>query len=90
MDTKRPLQKDGILPRQLGDEWLLYDTGSESVHVVNSMAEFILRMCNGSHDLSEIEQHVREAYLVPDETDLRKDVENIIQSLEDLGILIYK
>ncbi len=90
MDTKRPLRKDGILTRQLDDEWLLYDTGDESVHVINSMAEFILRMCDGSHSLSEIEQHVREVYLVPDETDLRKDVESIIQNFEGLGIVIYK
>jgi methyltransferase-like protein len=90
MDTKRPLQKDGILSRKLDDEWLLYNTGEESIHVINSMAEFVWRMCDGTHDLDDIENRVRDAYLVSDETNLRQDVEEIIQNFEDLGILVYK
>ncbi len=90
MDRKIPLQKDGILSRQLGNEWLIYNTGKKSVHIINSMAEFVWRMCDGSHNLSDIEDRVRDAHLVPDGTNLRKDVEGIIESFSNLGILDYE
>ncbi len=90
MDTRMPLQKDGILSRQLGDEWLIYNTGEKSVHIINSMAELVWRMCDGSHDLNDIEGNVRDAYLVPDGTNLRKDVEGIIETFDNLGILDYE
>ena len=90
MDTNIPLQKDGILSRQLGDEWLIYNTGEKSVHIINSMAEFVWRMCDGSHDLNDIEGNVRDAYLVSDGTNLRKDVEGIIETFTNLGIIDYE
>ncbi len=90
MDRKIPLQKDGILSRQLGDEWLIYNTGEKSVLIINSMAEFIWRMCDGSHNLSDIEDHVRDIHLVPDGTNLRNDVEGIIETFTNLGILDYE
>ena len=90
MDTKIPLQKDGILSRQLGDEWLIYNTGEKSVHIINSMAEFVWRMCDGSHDLNDIEDNVRDAHLVPDGINLMKDVEGIIETFTNLGIIDYE
>ncbi len=89
MDTRMPLQKDGILSRQLGDEWLIYNTGEKSVHIINSMAELVWRMCDGAHDLNDIEGNVRDAYLVPDEANLRKDVEGILETFANLEILDY-
>lgn len=90
MNSKRPLRKDGVLSRKVGDEWVLYDSEKGSLHVINSMAEFIWRMCDGSHDLNKIEDHVRGAFLVPDETNLRKDVDGIIQTFTHLGILGFE
>lgn len=90
MDTRMPLQKDGILSRQLGDEWLIYNTGEKSVLIINSMAEFVWRMCDGSHDLNDIEDNVRDAHLVPDRINLRKDVEGIIETFTNLGIIDYE
>jgi len=90
MNSKRLLQKDGVLSRKVGDEWVLYDSEKGSIHVINSMAEFVWRMCDGSHDLNNIEDHVRGAFLVPDETNLRKDVEGIIQTFANMGILFYE
>jgi len=87
MDTERPLRKDSILSKRLGDEWLLYDSEKGSIHIVNSTGEFIWRMCDGTHDLSKIEEYLREAYSVPADTDLRKNVEDIIRTFADIGIL---
>lgn len=90
MDTEKPLRKESILSRRLGDEWLLYDSENGSIHIVNSTGEFIWRMCDGTHDLSEIEEHVREAHSVPADTNLRRDVEEIIRTFADIGILSYE
>lgn len=90
MNSKRPLQKDGVLSRKVGDEWVLYDSEKGSLHVINSMAEFVWRMCDGSNDLDKIEDHVRGAFLVPDKTNLRKDVEDIIRNFNNLGILGFE
>lgn len=89
MNSERPLQKDGVLSRKVGDEWVLYDSEKGSIHVINSMAEFVWRMCDGSHDFTTIEDHIRGAFLVPNETNLRKDVEGIIQTFANIGILFY-
>lgn len=89
MDTKIPLRKGGILSQQLGDEWLIYNTEKKSVHIINSMAELVWRMCDGSNDLNDIESSVRDTYLVPDGTDLGKDVESIIETFANLGIIDY-
>ena len=90
MNTKRPLKNDGVLSRQLGGEWLLYDSQRGSVHMINSMAEFVRRMCDGSHTLDDIENKVRDAFIVPDGTNLGKDVDDIIQTFVDKGILVYE
>ncbi len=90
MVTKMPKRKDGILSRQLGNEWLIYNTKKKSVHIINSMAELVWRMCDGSHEFNDIEGNVRDAYLVPEGTNLRKDVEGIIETFTDLEILDYE
>ena len=87
MDTGKPLRKDNILSRQLGNEWILYDTASGAVHVINSMAEFVWRMCDGSHDLVDIENGIRNAHMVPEDRNVGKDLGDIIRKFADLGVI---
>lgn len=88
MDLEKPSRKDGILSRQLGDEWLLYDETNGSVHVINSVAEFVWRMCNGSRTIANIEDEMQKTFDVPDGVNLRKDLENIIQNFLDIGVIV--
>lgn len=90
MEMGKPLQRDGILSRQLGDEWILYDSQKGAVHIINSMAEFIWGMCDGSRNLSDIENKVREVYQVPEGTNLKNDLQCIIQSFADKGMIADK
>jgi hypothetical protein len=87
MDTERLSKKDGILSKQLANEWVLYDPERGSLHFLNTTAEFIWRMCDGTSDISKIEQLLREAYAVPADAELRKAVEDIIGTFADMGIL---
>jgi len=88
MNTKGPLRKEGILSRKLGDEWILYDTEKGSIHIINPMAEFVWGMCDGCHTFDEMEKRVEEAYSVPEGVTLKRDLENIVQSFANMGLLI--
>ena len=87
MDSMKPLKKDGVLARKTGDEWVLYDSEEKSVHVVNATAEFVWRLCDGSHTFSDIAKKMHDAFLVPEGTDVEKALDKIIKTFSDLGIL---
>jgi hypothetical protein len=87
MGEWRPVRKGGILARELGDEWILYDPEISAVHIVNEMAEFVWRMCDGQHSLEEMERMATAAYQIPDRTDVRAELESVIQSFADRGML---
>ena len=90
MDKKYPLRKNGILTRRIGDEWMLYNSEKGDIHVINSTAEFVWRMCDGSRSISEIIHQVRDDYELSDEINIKKDIEDIIQIFWELGVLLYK
>jgi len=90
MDSMKPLKKDGVLARKTGDEWVLYDSEDKSVHVLNSTAEFVWQLCDGSHTLSDIAKKMHDAFLVPEGTDVEKALDKIIKNFSDLGILKAK
>jgi hypothetical protein len=88
MNMKGPLRKEGILSRKLGDEWMLYDTDKGSIHIINTMAEFVWKMCDGSHPLDEMEKRIEDVYSVPGGATLKRDLENIVQSFTNMGLLV--
>ena len=87
MDEKKPLRKDGILTRKMGDEWMLYDSEKGDIHVINSTAEFVWRMCDGSHSVGAIKSHMQDTYEVPAGVNINEDIEGIIKNFGDLGVL---
>jgi PqqD family protein of HPr-rel-A system len=89
MGTRKPRRKDRILSRQLGDEWMLYDSDSGTVHIINPMAEFIWNLCDGSNDLDDLERHTNSSFDVPEGTDVRKNLEDIIQNFADLKVIEF-
>jgi hypothetical protein len=90
MTAQNPLRRDNVLSRTLDDECILYDTKEGSVHVLNSMAEFVWKMCDGSNGLDDIVEKICEVYEVPPGREVRKDVEGIIRSFTSKGILAQK
>ncbi len=83
MAEDRPVRKPGVLARQLGDEWILYDSETGDLHVVNEVAGFVWEMCDGSSSLEQMSDRVREAYDVPADADLMADLHGIIASLRE-------
>ena len=87
MDTDKPLRKSDIVTQNIGDECMLYNPESGSMHVINYTAEFVLNLCDGIRSLSDIEHEVREAHHFPESNDITKDIKSIIQNFKDLGIV---
>ncbi len=87
MAIVKPLKKDGIMSRKTGDEWVLYDTDEKSVHIVNSTAEFVWSLCDGTNTLKDIADKMRHTFNAPDGADLEKSVDSIIKNFSDLGIM---
>ena len=88
MKLDKPVQKKGVQARELGDEWLLYDPGTGSVHIVNPVAEFVWSRCDGRHSLADIEKEVRSAFSVPERTDVSGHLKNVLQSFKEIGIMV--
>ena len=54
MSIRKPLRKDDIFTRKMGKEWMLYDSKNESIHIINSTAEFVWRLSDGSHSIDNL------------------------------------
>jgi hypothetical protein len=87
VDSSKPLRREGILSRQLGEESILYDSKNGNVHVINSVAEFVWNMCDGSHSVADMEGRVRETYRSSGEANVLEDLQTIIQDFVNLGVV---
>ena len=87
MQEVRPLKRDGIVARNLGEECILYDETHGGMHVVNSVAGLVLELCDGQHTVEQMEARVREAFAVADGTDVRGDLDRILAQFAELKVL---
>jgi PqqD family protein of HPr-rel-A system len=81
---KRP--KGNAKGQDLGDEYLIYDSSSDDVHVLKGTARDIFLLCDGSHTAEQIASALVEEYEV-DRTTARRDTERTLRELSDLGAL---
>jgi hypothetical protein len=84
------MQKPGINSRKLGGECLLYDDVRGSIHVLNSVAEFVWSLCDGEHDVAEMEAKIREAFEVPPGQEIRGDITSILEEFRQLEVFENK
>lgn len=87
MDTRKPLRKSDIVSQKIGDECMLYDPSTGSMHVINSTAEFVFNLCDGTKNLGEIEHLMQKTHQISEKHHVRKDLEAILKSFSDLGII---
>ena len=87
MSAKGPLRKEGVLSRQLGEEWILYDQEKGVVHIINATAERVWDLCDGDHDRDDIVKCLQDAYLVSAGAAVSGDVDTIIQDFSAHGLL---
>lgn len=87
MKTSKPEKKKDVHARELGSEWLLYDPEFEKLHILNTTAEFVWRLCDGTRDVAAIKAEMIDTFDVADQTRLDEDVKAILTELSRIGIL---
>jgi hypothetical protein len=87
METNRPIKKEDVHARKLGDEWLLYDSDGEKLHILNPTAEYVWRLCDGNHDIEAIKAKMCETYDIRDHQKLDNDLREILEKFNQIGVL---
>ncbi len=82
----QPRRLERLKGRDLGDEYIFYDSSGEKLHILNGTAREIYLLCDGSRTLSEVADSMKEMYEVDEET-ARSDVLDTVQQLIDLELL---
>lgn len=77
-----------VSSRDLGDELLIYDRGSDQVHMLNGSARELFLLCDGKRTLAEILQAFAERYEIDRETSDQAAREALIE-LAGLGVLEF-
>ena len=86
--SKRPQVRESLIFRPLDEEWVVYDSEGEKLHVLNGSAAVVWLLCNGQLTESEILNEVAEAFdhQIPTEQ-LEDDVHQAIAEFSAKGLL---
>ncbi len=87
MTPQKPLRRDDVKARKLGNEWMLYDDRSGSVHIINETAAKVWEMCDGTRTVEEIAAALAEQYETPPEANVPQDVADVIASFAGKDVL---
>ena len=82
----KPVARQEVLERQVGDEWMLYDAVGRAVHVLNVPARFVWQRCDGQHALDDFVREAREEFDV-DDASARQDIAECLQALHLAGVI---
>ncbi len=64
MSTSIPIQKKGIMNKQIGDETLLYDMQGGTIHILNKTAHMIWDLCNGHYSEDDIQNELKDTFCI--------------------------
>jgi hypothetical protein len=85
---ERPRQAANVVRGQLPDgEVVVSIAGREQALILNSMADAVLELCDGSRTITEIARFVRDTLDVPAGTDVSADVAKLIDELARAGVV---
>ena len=83
----RPAGRDDVILRQLDDEWVIYDSLSQELHVLNQTAALVWLYCTGdktSIDIVAALQRVFEDEVSADR--LASDVDRALKKFHELRL----
>ena len=88
MQDEKPLRKQEILSKGLGDEVVLYSKDGKTIHVLNRTAHMIWELCDGQHSAQDMEKVLRANFqLLDPQPDIAGDIARSLQLLLDAGLL---
>lgn len=84
-----PRGRSDVIFRQVGEEWLLFDPGSEDIHVLNLTAALVWAQCDGDTPTDHMVAAIREAYgqEVPPTAEVQALVTATVEEFRELGLL---
>jgi hypothetical protein len=82
-----PKRKPGIACKKMGDEMVLYDNTTESIHTLNPTAHFIWDLCDGRHTQEEIVNLVTENFSSTEGHDVRVQVKEVLDHFRSEALL---
>ena len=83
----RPRQKPGVVCKQMGEEMVLYDTDTESLHALNATAHFIWNLCDGEHSLESMVESVKINFGETEHHDVLGQVQKVLDHFKDEQLL---
>jgi len=82
----KPIARDDVQYSPLDDGAVIYDTGHERVHVLNSTAAYIWNLCDGSSTIKDIQAEIEQ--LAPaSRWPVPRKVEEVLTYFEKEGLL---
>ena len=60
--TWKPVARDDVVFRRVGEDWVLFDPESQRIHVLNLTAALVWSFCTGDYEVQHIEGQVRDAF----------------------------
>lgn len=79
--------EDSIISRQVGQDRMVYDPDTDSVHILNPTARLILEAHGRGQDEAAIAAQLRETFRLPAEHPVLEDVKGCLEALRKAGLL---
>ena len=90
MNAIKPLRKQDIITKVVGNETILYSSGKRVIHVLNHTAKLVWELCDGSHSIEDMERAMRAKFSFSAECDVEKDVREMLDDFAKTGVLEEK
>lgn len=84
MTRETPRRRQEIAARDLGNEIVIHDATTGTVHVLNETAREIYLACDGTRDRRQIARMLADLYAIAAE-DAAKDVDEMLDRLIEIG-----
>lgn len=85
--TQKPLKKEKIVIRDIGDEAVLYNRQTKAIHVLNKTSFLVWEFCDGKHSFEMIEKKIMDKFEVSNAQEVKGDIRDIITKFSELGLI---
>ena len=83
-----PSQRDDVVFRELGGDWVLFDPDAQRVHVLNLPAALVWTFCDGAHDEDALVDELSAAFeSSPSRDEVQEHVRSSLEMLHHEGLL---
>ena len=77
-EDMRPVKKRVVMCKKMGEEWVLYDAETESVHTLNPTAHFIWNLCDGQYSVEDMVEAIKTNFHEADKDDVFGQVQQVL------------